>query len=234
MPIGATTAAVIGAGAGLAGGIMQSNAATDAADTQAAAANRAADQQLSMYNQTRSDLLPFAQGGQGAFTNLTSLLGLNGQANSQGMQSALQNYPGYQFALQQGNQALDRSAASKGLLMSGGQLKDLTNYNQGMASQLFGNYFNQNVQLANLGENAAATTGNSGANAANGYSNAIQNAGTAQASGIAGSNNALFGGGGALQNAFQAYTALNPSSSSSSGGAGPGWGGYSGDFSEFM
>jgi hypothetical protein len=46
--------------------------------------------------------------------------------------------PGFQFRLQEGQKALERSAASKGTLLTGGTLKDLAGYAQGMASQEYG------------------------------------------------------------------------------------------------
>ncbi len=206
IPIG-TIASVVGIGsgiAGIAGSLLGSGA-------QQSAATQGANTQLQMYNQTRNDLAPYSQGGAGAFSNLSSLLGMGGTPNTSGMLSALQNYPGYQFALDQGGQALDRSAASRGQLLSGGQLKDLTAYGQGMGSQLFDKYFNQNSQLASLGENAAAQTGNAGTSAAYGAAQSQLAAGTAAASGITGATNALAGPNGVLQNALQAYQLSNPS-----------------------
>jgi hypothetical protein len=133
----------------------------------------------------------------------------------------LQNYPGYQFALGQGAQALDRSAASRGLVLSGGQLKDVTSYGQGMADQLFGTYFNQSMQLANLGENAAAQVGQQGTALAGQAGQAQLAAGTAGAAGIMGATNQIQGllsnadllalmnggGGGFVQPTFSGFTA---------------------------
>lgn len=82
-----------------------------------------------------------------------------------------QNDPGYQFRLNQGNQALNRSAASKGTLLSGGTQKALARYNQDYASNEFQGVYNralstygaqaqagetqyQNRYAAYLGENA--------------------------------------------------------------------------------
>jgi len=48
--------------------------------------------------------------------------------------SKIQQTAGYQFALDQGNQAINRSAASKGMLNSGNVLAELARYGQGMAS----------------------------------------------------------------------------------------------------
>jgi len=54
--------------------------------------------------------------------------------------------PGYQARLQSGEDALQRSAASKGLLRSGGTLKDLIQYGQNFASNEYNNEFNQALQ----------------------------------------------------------------------------------------
>lgn len=192
------------------GGVLQAGAsaygASEAAGAQEHAADVASQTQLQMYNTTRNDLLPYNMGGQTAFNNLSSLLGMGGPQASANMLAGLQNYPGYQFALQQGGQAVDRSAASKGLMLSGGQLKDLTAYGQGMGSQLFNNYFNQNLQLSSLGEDAAAKTGNVGAQAASGAANAQLAGGQAAASGIAGITNAITGQNGLINNALQNST----------------------------
>ena len=49
--------------------------------------------------------------------------------------SSISQNPAYQFALDQGNQAINRSAAAKGTLNSGNVLAELAKYGQGMASQ---------------------------------------------------------------------------------------------------
>lgn len=56
------------------------------------------------------------------------------------------NDPSYQFRLQEGNKAIQGSAAAKGLLRSGGTLKDLAGYGQDLASQEIGNQFNRALQ----------------------------------------------------------------------------------------
>lgn len=61
--------------------------------------------------------------------------------------SAIQETPGYKFALEQGNQAINRSAAAKGALNSGGVLAELAKYGQGMASQEYGGQVNRLADL---------------------------------------------------------------------------------------
>jgi hypothetical protein len=53
------------------------------------------------------------------------------------------NEPGYQFRLKGGADALERSAAAKGVLRTGGTLKDILDYGQNFASQEYGNVFNR-------------------------------------------------------------------------------------------
>ena len=56
--------------------------------------------------------------------------------------SSISKMPAYNFALDQGNQAINRSAAAKGMLNSGNVLAELAKYGQGMASQQYGNQVN--------------------------------------------------------------------------------------------
>lgn len=164
-----------------------------AASQQAGADKTAANDQMAMYNRTRQDLLPYMNFGQSALGPMGNLLGLNGSGGSQQALQQLQNYPGYQFAYGQGLQAVDRSAASRGLELSGGQLKDVTQYGQGMADQLVGQYYGQLSGAAGLGEGAAAQTGQFGAQAAQNAGQFTAQAGTAQASGTAGITNSITG-----------------------------------------
>jgi hypothetical protein len=80
-------------------------------------------------------------------------------ANSQLQQlmadpSSLRSLPGYQFAQDQGVQALDRSAASRGMLGSGRQSKDLMRFGTGLADQTYGNQFARLMGGAGLGMQA--------------------------------------------------------------------------------
>lgn len=55
----------------------------------------------------------------------------------------LQNDPGYQARLKMGTDALQSSAAARGKLLTGGTLKDLTQYAQDYASNEFQNVYNR-------------------------------------------------------------------------------------------
>lgn len=96
----------------------------------------------------QAQLQPYSQAGQQALSNL--------QAPSQ---EALENDPGYQFRLQQGQQALERSLAARGLGQSGAALKAAQEYGQGLADQTYNDFFNRQSQIAAQGLGAAGGLG---------------------------------------------------------------------------
>lgn len=70
---------------------------------------------------------------------LTALASQNPFAN-------FQADPGFQFRQQQGERAINRAAAARGGRLSGRTLQDLAQFNQGLASQEFGNFANRALQ----------------------------------------------------------------------------------------
>lgn len=85
----------------------------------------------------------------------------------------LQNEPGYQFGLAEGNKALDRRFASGGNYFSGAALKGATRYAQDYAGTKYGEAFNRDAAnkgrvynfltgATGIGQNAAAQTGSAG------------------------------------------------------------------------
>jgi hypothetical protein len=73
-----------------------------------------------------------------------------------GGQSAIANDPSYQWRLDQGMKATQRSNAAKGYLGSGNILTALTDYAQGAASQEYGNQFNRLNALSENEQNRSA------------------------------------------------------------------------------
>jgi hypothetical protein len=118
------------------------------------------------------------QQGQG---QLASLLGF-GPQGSQGIQSTLQNLPGYQFALNQGAQNVMRNQAATGALNSGATQADLQAQGQGLASQNYFNYANQLQPFMQSANTNAQNIGNMYAGLGQGLSgNALQQANAAYA-----------------------------------------------------
>jgi hypothetical protein len=102
--------------------------------------------------------------------------------------------PGYQFRLDEGARGLDRNMAARGLLNSGARGKAMTRYNQGVASDEFGNYMNRLAGAAGIGQTAANNANTMSGNFAINAGNAINNRGMARASGYLGMGNAVSSG----------------------------------------
>jgi hypothetical protein len=62
---------------------------------------------------------------------------------------SIANTGAYKFAFNQGNEALNRQLASRGLLKSGNRLSELTKFGQGLASQQYGAEFDRMSNLVN-------------------------------------------------------------------------------------
>lgn len=65
-----------------------------------------------------------------------------------------QNDPGYQFAADEGERSVAQSAASKGLLNTGGTLKDILAWGQNYAAQRYGDVYNRNYNTYQGNEGA--------------------------------------------------------------------------------
>lgn len=112
------------------------------------------------------------------------------------------NSTGYQFRVNQGQDAINTGYAARGLLQSGAALRSLDDYRQNMASAEFGNYLGSLQDQSRLGFGAASAQAGVGQNFANNVTqlnsanaNALANAAVARAN----NSNALIGGiGGAL------------------------------------
>lgn len=115
---------------------------------------------------------PYAQGGQQAFGNALNM-------QSGGFQYSPSD-PSYQWRLDQGVNALDRSASAQGAMNSGGTLKALTRYGQGLASTEFQNDFARNNTLAGYGMQAAQGQAQAQNNYATGTANALFSAANGQ------------------------------------------------------
>lgn len=199
-------------------GVIGAVGANLAANTQAGADENAANTQAGMFNTIVGQEQPFLSGGSSAEGALTQLEGLSPTTGAGGTaagtelpggylnqtfnptQTDLENYPGYQFQLSQGDLAVNSANSAGGSAASGPALKSLMNYNQGLAASNYSNYFNQfqtqqtNIfnrlnSIAGIGQNAAGNLGNSGASLGTGVAQAQAAAGAATAGGIVGASN---------------------------------------------
>ena len=229
------TAAIIGGGASLAAGYMGSQAAKSAASKQADAARYAAQLQQEQFNLTNEQQKPYREAGYSALSDIGGMKPYLTQQYSP-EEFAKGQDPGYQFRLQQGQEATNRMANMGGGMISGNALRGAQDYTQGLASTEYGNAFNRfqtqrsNIyntlaSIAGLGQTSLGQTTTAGTTAAGNIGANIANAGAAQAGGIVGSANALAGGlTGAGQNYMlsQILASRNPAVTPVGGGAGGG------------
>lgn len=182
MPFGgALTVGLIGGATNILGGLFGKSAAEKAAEQQRQAALQAqgindkntlqAENSLQQNTTSSNDALNNLRG------NLTSMFQPYsdvGSTATKGLNSALQNPfqfniqddPGYAFRLQQGQKAVQQSAAAGGALQSGGALKALTQYGQGFASNEYQNAFARHqTQIQNLFQGAGLGLQATGQNA---------------------------------------------------------------------
>lgn len=218
MPIAAPL--IIG-GASIASGLIGASAAKDASSKQADAAANALGLQKQMFDTTQANFKPYLDVGKGATYSLGSLYGIGQDGSTGGQQDYSKFYdsPDYGFAQQQGQLGLDRYENAKGMALSGGALKDVSQFNQGLATQQFGNYFNRLLSLSQIGQSAASGSAGSAANFSGQMANSIQGQGQAQAAGIVGGANAITGGiNSGISNSLL-YNAINRSSYAPAGAA---------------
>jgi hypothetical protein len=215
------------------GNASGANAAASAAPYQLIGAQQALGSLNSNYANAKKEFdtnyyQPYTDTGTSANTMYAKALGLNGPSGNADATNAYQANPGYQWQMDQGTQALERSAAGSGLFGSGNAAIALTKYGEGLANQDYGNWLSRLQGVGAQGLTAAAgQTGRQGAlagidtglgNAQAGvwndltkgvtgnYINGQQQDAASNAQGSANFINALLGG------ANLGISALNPSS----------------------
>lgn len=222
------TAALIGAGASLIGGAMQSSAAQKAASTQAKSADKATALQREMWLKQLELQKPFYEAGLTGQEALLNYLGLGGDPNAPGYGAGMRPFdasmmyedPGYAFRLSEGLDAINKTAAARGGLQSGAALREAARYGQDYASNEYNNafnrYWNQRNQILNpyqslLGQaqTSAQNIGGAAQNYATGAGNTMQAAANARASGYMGGANALGQALTGVGNAAQNYGMMN-------------------------
>jgi hypothetical protein len=160
-------AALIGAAGSLGAAAMGARASRRAAgaveNTQRenrALAEETTTEALSEYDTVLDQVLgaqqPYSQAGQAGLSEYLASLGLGTPDQNAGALARFRDSPGYQFQMDQGVSALDRSAAARGGLYSGAQGQALTQFGQGLADQTFNNRLSHLAGLAGLGERTAS------------------------------------------------------------------------------
>ena len=175
-------AAIAGSVAAIGGGILGKIGAGKAAR----AKERGAELIGTEFERTEEQMMPWLNVGQSALDRMAMSLGLpdsSGRTTDGRDFSEFYKSPGYQFRQEEGQKAVERSAAARGSLQSGATMKELQRFSQGLASSEFGNYMSQLSGLSRGGQVAATNLGQFRGAAASGRANLIAGAGEARASG---------------------------------------------------
>ena len=214
------------------GSLLGMDASNDAAQAQTQAGQQSNELQYQMFNQSRADQAPWREAGVEALNQLRTGIQPGGSLMRSFGMSDYQADPGYGFRLAEGMKGIERSAAARGNLLSGGALKGITRYGQDMASNEYQNAYNRYTQnqtnqynrlagVAGTGQNAAQQIGQQGMQMGQNVGNTLQGIGNARASGYVGGANALTGGIGQAYNLYNQGQMVNAL-------RGGGYGGYGG------
>lgn len=133
------------------------------------------------YDQSRADQAPWLQAGTAALGRLQD-------------PNAFTQSPGYAFARDEALNGAQNSAAATGGLFSGNAGRALQDRAANVASLDYNNWFNQQSNLAGLGQTSAQSLGSIGQNSANGVANLLGQQANARASGIVDQTNATTNG----------------------------------------
>jgi hypothetical protein len=236
------------AGATVLGAVVGANASNKAANTQAAAATQSADtskqisdQQIALQREQFDKQVALQEPWRQAGINALGKMQGGEFAQPAAFKFGASDYqadPGYAFRLAEGQKALDRQAAARGGLISGGALKAAQRYGQEMGSQEFQNAYNRALtgyntdvarsdtgynrlaSLAGVGQTATDKIGSAGQSMVSGISgslgaygnaasDAYMGAANARASGYVGTANAVNQGLGTYLNYTQNQSLLN-------------------------
>ena len=168
-------------GGSIISGVLGSKAAGNAADAQRAGYDAATGEQARQYDQTRADFAPYREAG-------TAALGTINKLNA-GDYSSFFTSPDYNFARSEGQRDIGSSFAARGGAAGGNALKALAEFNSGLASRNYGDYYNRLAGVAGVGQSATNSTAQAGQNSANNISANYIGSGDARASGLMGQAN---------------------------------------------
>lgn len=184
------TGLIASAGSSLIGGVMQSNAASDASAAQSASAQAGIDEQRRQFDALQELLKPYTQAGVGALGQQQALLGLSGNQAQQGAYQGIENSPAFQSLMQQGENAMLQNASATGGLRGGNLQAAMAQFRPQLLAQQIQSQFSNLGGLTSIGQNAAAGVGNAGMNTGANIATLLGQQGAAQAGGSLGQSQA--------------------------------------------
>lgn len=143
------------------------------------------------YNQAMGFLQPRIKSGQDAENMYRTAIGLNGQDQQRQYYNDFQFDPGLQAQLNAGIKAIDRSAASRGMLRSGQNLNAIADTGRQWANRAYNDRLNQYGQMFNRGDQASNLAVGATSDLGNSLSDMRSGLGQQYASNVINQQNAL-------------------------------------------
>lgn len=211
------TALVVG-GSQLVGGIMQADAASEAASIQAGASQAGIEEQRRQFDALQAllkpytdvggpalvGLQPYAKAGEPAFEQQQALLGLKGPEAQRAAIAGIEGGAGYQAQVRAGEEALLQRASATGGLRGGNIQGALAQFRPQMLQQEIERQYGRlggiadigrvtQQNLAQIGQASAAGTGAAGLQTGTNVANLLAQQGAARAGGELGEAKAYSG-----------------------------------------
>jgi len=164
------TALVVG-GTQVVGGMMQADAAEDAANIQSGAAGQGIAEQRRQFDALQALLKPYTEAGVPALEQQQAFLGLRGPEEERAAIERIQGGQTFQALQQQGENAILQNASATGGLRGGNVQGALAQFRPALLNQVLEQQYSRLGGMTQMGQNSAAGVGaagmESGANVAN-------------------------------------------------------------------
>jgi hypothetical protein len=186
------TGLIVG-GSQLLGGMMQADAASEAAGIQAGAAGEGIAEQRRQFDALQALLKPYTEAGLPALQQQQALLGLQGPEAEQAAIERIRGGETFQALAQQGEEALLQRASATGGLRGGNIQGALAQFRPALLNQAIEQQYGRLGGMTSLGQQSAAGVGTAGMQTGTNVANLLAQQGAARAGGELGEAKAFSG-----------------------------------------
>jgi len=176
------TALVVG-GTQVVGGMMQADAAEDAANIQAGAAGQGIAEQRRQFDALQALLKPYTEAGVPALEQQQAFLGLRGPEEEQAAIERIRGGETFQAMARQGEEALLQRASATGGLRGGNIQGALAQFRPALLNQALEQQYSRLGGMTQLGQRSAAGVGAAGMETGTNVANLLSQQGAALAGG---------------------------------------------------
>jgi hypothetical protein len=186
------TGLIVG-GSQLLGGMMQADAAGEAAGIQAGAAEAGIAEQRRQFDALQALLKPYTEAGLPALQQQQALLGLQGPEAEQAAIERIRGGETFQALAQQGEEALLQRTSATGGLRGGNIQGALAQFRPALLNQAIEQQYGRLGGMTQLGQRSAAGVGAAGMESGTNVANLLAQQGAARAGGELGEAKAFSG-----------------------------------------